>query len=68
MKQILVALLIGTAATAFAQDQMRDAWAKQQPTEPNGSVDLRKWPGWLDAFVRRTSSSDKASPNEVRKS
>ncbi|OXI30965.1 hypothetical protein CFB84_43160 [Burkholderia aenigmatica] len=45
-----------------------DAWATQQPAEPNGSVDLRKWPGWLDAFVRRTSSSDKASPTEIRKS
>lgn len=40
-----------------------DAWAKQQPTEPNGFVDLRKCPGWLDAFVRRTASSDKGEPD-----
>ncbi|WP_176317644.1 hypothetical protein [Burkholderia vietnamiensis] len=39
-----------------------DAWAKQQPAELNGLVDLRKWPGWLDAFVRRTSSSNKGEP------
>lgn len=40
-----------------------DAWAKQQPAEPNGFVDLRKWQGWLDAFVRRTASSDKGEPD-----
>lgn len=40
-----------------------DAWAKQQPAEHNGFVDLRKWPGWLDAFVRRTASSDKGEPD-----
>lgn len=40
-----------------------DAWAKQQPAEPNCFVDLRKWPGWLDAFVRRTASSDKGEPD-----
>ncbi|CAB3732902.1 hypothetical protein LMG22037_05750 [Paraburkholderia phenoliruptrix] len=38
-----------------------DAWVKQQQPEANGFVDLRKWPGWLGAFVRTSSSFEKAS-------
>jgi hypothetical protein len=28
------------------------AWSKNQPREPNGSVNLMKWPGWIEAFPR----------------
>lgn len=65
MTNNLMGIIIGGEPTSMLSrlnDEERrslDAWAMQQPAEPNGSVDLRKWPGWLDAFVRRTSSSDK---------
>ena len=29
-----------------------DAWASEQPVGENGAVNLMKWPGWFDAFVR----------------
>lgn len=34
-----------------------DAWANEQPVGENGAVDLRKWPGWLDAFARAQRES-----------
>jgi hypothetical protein len=45
----------------FEERRSLDAWAKQQPREPNGFVDLCKWPGWLGAFVRTSSSFEKES-------
>lgn len=37
-----------------AEEQVAlEAWSKAQPAGENGAIDLMKWPGWSNAFLRK---------------
>ncbi|WP_176042775.1 hypothetical protein [Burkholderia stabilis] len=56
-------MIVGGPATSLmerlnaAEREAMEAWTNEQQPGENGAVDLRKWPGWMDAFARAQRES-----------
>lgn len=61
--EMLPSIIVGGPSTSLverlnaAERQAMDAWANQQQPGENGTVDLLKWPGWVDEFARAQRES-----------